>query len=185
MNYQDMTLNKIFLDVVNSIPTKIYDVLSTTWGKILTALIFCGSFLGERLPLLWYITAAVFIDALWGIATAIKAKRFIFSKFITKSAIKIFAYVSIYGVVALIEKGYMDGGFMLTSSIIASILITSELWSILGHIGIAYPDWLVIKLLKRYLKGEMSKKLDIPEEELDNILYKKKENAKKEDSADN
>jgi hypothetical protein len=74
---------------------------------------------------------------------------------------------------------------MLTSSVIASILITSELWSILGHIGIAYPDWLVIKLLKRYLKGEMSKKLDIPEEELDNILYKKKENAKKEDSADN
>ena len=191
MNYQDMTLNRIFLDVVNSIPTKIHEVLSTTWGKFIAALIFCGSFLGDRLPLLWYIAAAVFIDALWGISTAIKAKRFIFSKFITKSAIKIFAYVSIYGVVALVEKGYTDGDFMVTSSIIASILITSELWSILGHIGIAYPDFLVVKLLRRYLKGEMAKKLGIPEEELDDILdvkhgISKKNNADthKQDHAD-
>ena len=177
MNYQDITLNRIFLDVVNSIPTKISEVLTTTWGKFIAALIFCGSFLGDRLPLLWYIAAAILIDALWGISTAIKAKRFIFSKFITKSAIKIFAYVSIYGVVALVEKGYTDGEFMVTSSIIASILITSELWSILGHIGIAYPDFLVVKLLRRYLKGEMAKKLGIPEDELDKILYKKDDKA--------
>ncbi len=185
MRYQDMTLMDVFEDVISTIPTKIYDVLSTVWGKFITLMVFCGSFLGDRLPLLYYIAIAIAIDGAWGIATALRSGRFILSTLIKKSAVKIFAYVSIYGIVALIEKGYTSGEFMITSSIIASILIASELWSTLGHIGIAYPDWLVVKLLKRYLKGEMSKKLNIPEEELDDILYKKRENAKKEDSTDN
>jgi len=184
MRYQDMTLMDVFKDVIGSVPAKIYDVLSTVWGKFITLLIFCGSFLGDRLPLLYYITIAIAIDGAWGIATALRNGRFILSTLIKKSAVKIFAYVSIYGIVALIEKGYTSGEFMITSSIIASILIASELWSILGHIGIAYPDWLVVKLLKRYLKGEMSKKLDIPEEELDKILYSKKQELPKNNKND-
>lgn len=184
MRYQDMTLMDVFKDVISAIPEKIYDVLSTVWGKFITMMVFCGSFLGDRLPLLYYISIAIAIDGAWGIATALRSGRFIFSTLIKKSAVKIFAYVSIYGIVALIEKGYTSGEFMITSSIIASILIASELWSILGHIGIAYPDWLVVKLLKRYLKGEMSKKLDIPEEELDKILYSKKQELSKNNKND-
>ena len=108
----------------------------------------------------------------WGIATARKAKKFVFSKLIAKSAIKIAAYVSIYALVALVEKGFADG-FMVTSSVMAAILISSELWSILGHISIAYPNFTATKIIRKYLKGEMSKKLGIPEDELDDILDNK------------
>ena len=173
-----MTINQIIVDVVNSIPQKIYEVVSTSWGQILALFIFCGSFLGDRTPLMVYIGLAILADAFWGIYTAIKAKRFIFSKLLVKSAIKIFAYVTVYGLIALIEKGFADGEFMVTSSAIAAILISSELWSILGHIGIAYPDFLVVKILKKYLRGEMSKKLGIPEDELDEILKQRKDDKK-------
>ena len=183
MDNKDMNIVDVMREVVNDLPRKIYEVLSSVWGVICTCGIFIGSFLGERLPLLVYIAIAVTFDGLWGISTAKKAKKFIFSALIAKSAVKITAYASIYGLVALIEKGFTDGDFMITSSVIAGVLITSELWSILGHIGIAYPDFVVIKILKRYLKGEMSKKLGIPEEELDDILNKKKDENTKENSS--
>lgn len=173
-----MTLNQIIADVVNSIPQKIYEILSSWWGWLLTILVFCGTFLGDRLPLLVYIGIAVLFDALWGVSTAVKAKRFIFSKLLTKSAIKIAAYVSVYALVALIEKGFTGGDFMLTSSGIAAVLIASELWSILGHIGIAYPDFVVVRLLEKYLIGEMSKKLGIPEDELKEILKRRRDDKK-------
>ena len=187
MSNEEITLNSIFLDVINSIPTKIYEVLSSIWGKILATITFCGMFLGDRLPLFWYITFAIIVDAVWGVATSLRFRKFIFSKLITKSAIKIFAYVSIYALVALVEKGFSGGDFIFTSSIIAAILISSELWSILGHIGVAYPDFMVIKILRKYLKGEMAKKLGIPEDELDEILYnnnkQKKYDTEQKDSS--
>ena len=172
MKPEEMNLNTIFTDVLNSIPQKIYEILSSVWGWLMAAGVYCATFLGDRLPLLVYITIAVVIDAVWGIATARKAKKFIFSKLIAKSAIKIAAYVSIYALVALVEKGFTDG-FMVTSSVMAAILISSELWSILGHISIAYPNFTATKIIRKYLKGEMSKKLGIPEDELDDILDNK------------
>ena len=174
MNARDMSLQDIITDVLDKIPQKIYEVLSSGWGIALSCLVFVGTFLGDRLPLLAYIGIAVLIDGIWGVITSTRAKRFIFSKMLAKTAIKIAAYVSTYGLVALIEKGFTDGEFILTSSSIAAILIASELWSVLGHIGIAYPDFLPVKLLKKYLKGEMSKKLGIPEEELDEMLRTRK-----------
>ena len=179
MNEQEMNLNRIIADVVTNIPQKIYEVLSNWWGKLLTLLTFCVIFLGDRFPLLVYIGVAVLFDALWGINTARKLHKFIFSELITKSAIKIAAYVSVYALVALAEKGFTDGNFTVTSSIVAAILITSELWSILGHIAIVVPDSLIVKLLRKYLKGEMSKKLNISEKELDEILKKDDKPKKK------
>lgn len=179
MKQQDMTLEKIVFEVIDSIPQKIYEVLSNVWSLGFASLVFCGTFLGERLPLLIYISIAILIDALWGIRTAVKTKRFIFSKLITKSAIKIAAYVTTYALVALVEKGFIDNDFTLSSSIVAAILITSELWSVLGHISLAKPDWIVIEILKRHLKGEMSRKLNIDESELDEILKEKKQSDEK------
>jgi hypothetical protein len=170
MKTEDMSLSQIITDVVNSIPQKIYELMSNWLGALLSAMVYCGLFLGSRLPLLAYIAKAVTIDGIWGIATARKAKKFIFSKLLAKSAIKIAAYSSVYGLVALIEKGFVGTDFTFSSSIIAAILIASELWSTLGHIAIANPDWLVVKILRLYLKGEMAKKLGIPESKLDEVL---------------
>lgn len=181
MDKESMELNKIFADVADGILQKIYEAFSVGWKAISTGLIFCATFLGDRLPLLWYITIAVVVDALWGVSTSVKAKRFIFSKLLAKSAIKIAAYISIYALVALVEKGFTDGEFMFSSSIIAAVLISSELWSILGHIGVRYPDFMVIKILRKYLKGEMAKKLGIQEDELDEILYNNKTKSDEED----
>jgi hypothetical protein len=165
-----------FKSVMEALPIKVYDLLSNVWGWVITLFVAAGAFLGGRLPLLSYIGIAVLIDLLWGIATAVKAKKFILSQLIAKSAVKIFAYVSIYALVALAEKGIGED-FLVASIAVGSVLITAELWSVLGHIAIAYPDWMVVRLLKRYLKGEMSKKLGIPEDELDKILYKKDDKA--------
>ena len=179
MKIKDMDISQVIIDVVNDVPRKMYDVLASGWGLICSCGVFIGTFLGDRLPLLVYIAIAVTFDGLWGVVTAKRAKKFIFSALIAKSAVKISAYTSIYGLIALIEKGFTNGEFMISSSVIAAILISSELWSILGHIGIAYPDFIVVKLLKKYLKGEMSKKLGIPEEELDDILNKRKDEKTK------
>lgn len=172
MNQREMSLSDVGREVIENVPDKIYMVLSNGWGVILSTFLFICSFLGNRTPLLAYIGVAVLFDAIWGVVTAVKADRFILSKLLSKSAIKIAAYCSVYALVALVEKGF-DGEFMVSSSIVAAILISSELWSILGHIGLAYPDFLVVKILKKYLKGEMAKKLGIPESELDELLTKR------------
>ena len=166
----NMSLDRLIIDVVLSIPQKIYEVLSSVWGVVLSSLVFCATFLGDRFPLIVYIAVAILIDAGWGVATSVKTKKFIFSKLLSKSAIKIAAYISLYALVALAEKGFTGGDFMLTSSIIASILIAAEIWSTLGHIAIHSPNFVVVKILRKYLIGEMSKKTGIPEDELLKIL---------------
>lgn len=186
MKVDNMNIQNQLLDIVVSIPQKIYEVLSNLWTALGAVIIFCGVFLGERLPLLAYIGVAVLVDCIWGVATAKKVGRFIVSKLIMRSALKIAAYVSIYGLVALIEKGFTDESFIISSSIVAAILIISELWSVLGHIAIAYPDFVVVRLLKRYLRGEIAKKLGIPEEEVDDILNnnkQKKDDTEQKDSS--
>ena len=75
MKTEDMNLNTIFTEVLNSIPQKIYHSMSSIWGSIGTAAIYCITFLGDRFPLLVYIAIAVIIDGLWGISTARKAKE--------------------------------------------------------------------------------------------------------------
>ena len=184
MNAKDMNLSQIITDVVNNIPQKIYEVLSNWAGVLLSSLVFCGTFLGARLPLLAYIAVAVTIDGIWGVVTAKKAGRFIFSRLLAKSAVKIAAYSSIYALVALIEKGFVGSEFTFSSSVIAAILIASELWSTLGHISISNPDWLVTKILRMYLKGEMAKKLGINEEELDKVLKSSDKSKKKNNKKD-
>lgn len=176
MNSQDMTLYQIIEDVVKDIPQKLTLTLSNWVGVALSAFFaFCGAWLGDRLPLLGYIGVAILIDAIWGIITSRRAGKFIFSRLLSKSGVKIGAYVSLYAIVALAEKSFGEGEFMLTSSVLAGVFIASEGLSILAHISIIAPDWSIIKLLRKVLKGEIAKKLGISEEEVDSIWSEKKE----------
>ncbi len=186
MSNKDMTLNEIIIDVVKEIPQKFYLVLSNWLSVTISAfLTFCGAWLGDRLPLLWYIGGAILIDALWGVITSIRANKFILSRLLAKSGIKIGAYVSLYAIVALAEKSFGDGDFMLTSSLLAGIFITSEGLSILAHIAIIRPDWPIIKILSKVLKGEMAKKLNLSESELDDLINSKKKEKDEKNSTNN
>lgn len=168
-NYGNMSIERIIFDTFQGIPAKIMAVLSNFWSWIMSVFVFIGAFLGDKLPLLAYISVAIVIDALWGISTARRAGRFIFSTLIKKSAIKIAAYASLYSLVALVDKAFGDT-FMITSTAMASILIVSEMWSILGHIAIAKPNLIAVKLLRKHLRGEMARKLGITEDEIEKII---------------
>lgn len=168
-NYDNMSIEKMTFDILHNIPLKIASVLSNFWSGIVSIFVFIGSFLGDKLPLLAYISVAILIDALWGISTAKRAGKFIFSTLIKKSAVKIAAYTSLYALVALVDKAFGDA-FMITSTAMASILIVSEMWSILGHIAIAKPNMIAVKILKKHLRGEMARKLGISEDKLDEII---------------
>lgn len=169
VNCGDMSIEKIVFDTFHGIPMKIAAVLCNFWSGMLSVFVFIGAFLGDKLPLLAYISVAIVIDALWGISTARRAGRFIFSTLIKKSAVKIAAYASLYALVALIDKSCGDT-FMITSTAMASILIVSEMWSILGHIAIAKPNLIAVKILRKHLRGEMARKLGTTEDEIDKII---------------
>lgn len=177
MNPAEMTLADVLVEIVRDIPPKIYYAFSTVWGWLAVALAGLCAWLDIRVDYMLYIAIAITVDGAWGLYTAITHKKFIFSVLIAKSAAKIFVYASLYIIVALMEH-VVVGDPVFASSVIALILIFAEGWSVLIHVSINFPNLVAIRLIQKYFKGEMAKKLGISEDEMDDILKDKHDENK-------
>ena len=136
---------------------KLNDILSHGEGIAVCVASTIGALLSGYEGMIFLLLFVVVVDALWGIANAVKAGKFVLS------------YCSVFLVIVGIEKVVgIDSG--ICSAIVVGVIALTEVWSICGHILIRFPNLLFFRLLKPALIGEIARKLNIEENEVDKIL---------------
>lgn len=60
------------------------------------------------------------------------------------------------------------------ASVIGACIILVEFWSSCASMLILYPNFLFLRLMKKWLTGEIASKLGIPEDEVEQMMEVKK-----------
>lgn len=150
---------------------KLGHILSNGWGWLFgVALSFIDYFAGHSF-VVFLVTTATLMDAVWGIAVSIKNGDF------TKSELArlTFAKLIVYGCVLFVFIG-LDKMIesTITASAIGACIVLVEFWSSCASMLILYPNFLFLRLMKKALTGEIAAKLHKSEEEVDEILNGKR-----------
>ena len=85
-----------------------------------------------------------------------------------------YSKLSVYGccIVLFIGIDKMVGSDTgITTSAICIGIVLVEAWSTCGSMIICYPDLPFLKLLKKALTGEIARKLNVPTDKVDEVLY--------------
>ena len=157
------------------------NMISTSWGFICALAIACFEFLlGYKIAI-----SAVFIlillDMFWGIAAALKQKKFLRSELMRNTITKVCAYGSAILVTALLENliagshtiGNEEGAHTRWAvDVIAFIISCSEFISIGGNILIIWPNSVFFRLIRMSLIDEIASKLGMQKEDVKEVFEK-------------
>lgn len=158
--------------------TKLQDVMQSVWGVLLILFGFIANFFGGYILALSAVLTCVIIDLIWGIRSAHKQKKYTQSELIKSTVSKMTAYGTALLVFIFIEKLIQFNA--IPTGIVASVICATELWSTSGNILIVNPDIPFFKILQPALKGEIARKLNISEDDVEEALEEsKKSNIKK------
>lgn len=163
--------------VFDKMADKIAHMLSTVGGWLLALAVGFVDFLGGEKISFMVVGIAVLLDLVWGIAAAVKRGEYIFSEAARETFTKLFAYGSVLVAVLLIER-LTHGGTFLATRILCIIAASCELWSVCANILIVKPGFPFVRLFRKYLAGEISKKLNISTEEYDAMMQERRERKK-------
>lgn len=160
-------IDKIFENLTNA--------LNSVYGWLLIMMTSLITFIKPEAWSFIVVGAAIAADLIWGIAAAIKLKRFILSKALRETVKKIGIYsFALLGVLAIEKILHADGAFI-TVKLIAMFAAVCELWSMSANMLIIKPDMPFLKLFMGQLKGEIANKVS-KNVDVDEIL---KEDEKK------
>lgn len=144
----------------------ILEVLSKLYGWLLVAFVSAINFFEPGMYCFFVVFASVIGDLFWGVCASIRLKRFILSKILRKSVIKIGIYGFALALTFLIES-ILHENTLIGIKVIAVLASVCELWSMSANMLIVYPDMPFLKIFRLQLKGEMESKIG---KKLDNIL---------------
>lgn len=156
-------------------------LFSNVWGWLITIFVAFVNFLGDENTAFLVVFIAIGFDLIWGMAAAVKRGEYILYEAIRDTFTKTFAYGSVLVLILLIEKLTHDGTFIATR-VMCVIAASCELWSVCANILIIKTDFPFIRLFRKYLAGEISKKLNITTEEYNELMQERK--AKKNQKKD-
>lgn len=159
------------LMVLANLMTAITSILSTIYGKMLVVILFLGSYFSSIAGLIHIILALTIIDGLFGVKVSIKTKGkdSILSYKLRQTIYKLFFYFMFIILVFLIETQLAEGS-LITPKVVFAIMSGVELWSISANALILLPDMPFLRLFKKYLTAEISKKLSLSNEEVEELL---------------
>lgn len=160
------------------------NLFSNVWGWIITLFVGFVNFLGDEKTAFLVVFIAIGFDLIWGMAAAVKRGEYILSEAIRETFTKTFAYGSVLVLVLLIEKLTHDGTFIATR-VMCVIAASCELWSVCANILIVKPDFPFIRLFRKYLAGEISKKLNITTEEYNELMQERRARKKNKNKEEN
>ena len=144
---------------------KLNDILSHGEGVIVWVVSTIGALMSGYEGMIFLLLFVVVVDALWGIANAVKAGKFVLSDLMRNTVGKILSYCSVFLVIVGIEKVIgIDSG--ICSAVVVGVIALTEVWSISGHILIRFPNLLFFRLFRPALVGEIARKLQMSEEEV-------------------
>ena len=165
-----MLLRSTFLLLADSCQT-LQKMQDSICGAILSfSSVLLGLFGGHKL-LVHALIFCLLFDLLVEAWASLKAKRFHFTKIMENLITKVVAYFGSLTLVlyiehglGLLESGIFDGG------ILCGLICATELWNILGGMLAINPNIPGLKLLRRFLRGEIAKKLNMSESDLSEVF---------------
>ena len=160
-------MNKIILTFVSMIP-KIQELFQSVWGVFLVVIGYVANFFGGYVMAITSVVTCVVVDLIWGILSARKQHKYAQSELIKSTVSKLTAYGTALLVFIFVEKLIHFECF--PTGVVASVICATELWSISGNILIVNPDIPFFNIIRPALKGEIARKLNIPEEDVDDAL---------------
>lgn len=149
--------------------TKLGDCLCTVWGWLLAIMLFLAEFFGGYALALHSVLIFVLLDLGWGIAVAVKCKKYTLSESARNTVTKVVSYYSSILIIILLEKMIgVDAPWGVT--LVSVIIGLTELWSISGNMLIINPNIPFLKIIRPALIGEIARKLGRSEDEIKEIL---------------
>lgn len=152
---------------------KILHFLSTSQGWIVTILTFLASLLGDASVIFRYMWILIMMDAIFGVYVSFLKGKFFLSYLGRETLKKGFIYTGIFIAVLYTERIFAEDAVICTR-LASSCICGCELWSILGNISIINPSLPIVRLLRKYLSGEIAKKLGCKVSEVEDILNNKR-----------
>ncbi|WP_418894214.1 hypothetical protein [Limibacterium fermenti] len=135
------------------------NALNSIYGRLLALLTACVAFIQPEIWSFYVVGGAVAADLIWGIAAALKLKKFILSKALRETLKKVGIYsFALVGTFA-IEKITHSGGSFIAVRTIAVFAAVCEFWSMSASMLIIKPDMPFLKIFRGQLKGEIQSKV--------------------------
>lgn len=157
-------------NVIGSMFDKFASALSTIYGWLLAIGIgVVNFFAGYELSII-AVVFCVFADLFWGIWAAVKQHKFAQSELVRDTLSKFVAYATAIIMAVLMDKLSFDS--IICTSIFTLVICVAEVWSISGNILIVNPNIVFFRIIKPALKGEIAKKLNVTEDQVDEVLNK-------------
>jgi hypothetical protein len=154
-----------FAHIIMKIPA----VFNNIFGWVLA---FCTGFvawLGNEGVSLLIVLMAIGWDLIWGVAVAVKQKKFVLSRLLRETMVKVFIYIGTLLIVLVCERSLNENWGVITR-VVAVVAACIELFSSAGNILIIKPNFVFIRLFKKYLIGEIAEKLNIGTDEAETII---------------
>lgn len=127
---------------------------------------------GGRL-IVYLIVIATVIDLACGIAVAVKRKNFAKSELMRLTVEKLVVYGAAMLVFLCIDKAIeaeTSWEFALTSGVVGVVIAMTETWSFLASLLILFPANPFLRMFQKALVGEIARKLQCDETEVEMIL---------------
>jgi hypothetical protein len=144
-------INKALMNIGNA-----FNTMLGWFIAICTALI---TFISPEKTSFIVVGLAILADLFWGIAAAIKLKKFFLSTALRDTAKKIGIYsFALLGAMAIEYIAHAEGTFIAVRTI-AIFAAVCEFWSMSASMLIVYPNMPFLKIFRVQLKGEIASKL--------------------------
>lgn len=144
---------------MDKIMDQLGNALSSAYGWFLMLLTACITFIQPEIVSFHVVGGSIAADLIWGIAAAIKMKKFILSKALRETVKKVGIYsFALVGALAIEKITHGDGSFIAVRTI-AVFAAVCEFWSMSASMLIIKPDMPFLKLFRGQLKGEIASKV--------------------------
>lgn len=155
---------------------KLGEALQHVWGWIIAVGLFIADIFAGHGFIVNLVVAVTLMDAIWGITVSLKQKKFALSELMRQTVGKIAVYgCALFGVAGVDFYLNSQTGLemTITTAIVGVVIVLTELWSSTASMLILFPDFPVLHLLEKALTGEIARKLNIPENEVTEVLKRK------------
>ena len=169
--YKEDNMAHNILAVLANIGASLASVLATLYGRFIVLIVFLGAYFASISGMVHIMLLLVMIDAFFGIAVTVKKKGVgsVVSNRLRSTLYKMFFYL-LFLVFTFLVEFQITGIDCITPKIIFALISGVELWSIAANALILTPNLPFLRIFKKYLSREISKKLDISPEEVTDLL---------------
>lgn len=146
---------------------KLATILKTGWGWLIAIGVFVADYFAGHAFITSLVVFVTLMDAVWGIAVSLKQGKFTKSELARLTIDKL----AVYGCAMIVFVG-LDKVIHTTAatSVVGTAIVLVEFWSGMASMLILFPHIVFLRLLKKWLIGEIASKLKVDESEVEDAL---------------